>query len=197
MAESPQTNISRLALVSMQRLNTQTSNNNDMKTLKVLLAIILTAVIFSACSHKVYVPVESVSTDTLHVVSHDTIRVTGRLAPVSLQLPEYHQERATKDSVSVLQNALYRSTARIHNGVLTHILESLPGAEIKGLTTVHDTTHITIHDKDHKQYKEKPKIVYKEKELNWIQKRAMETGFVTFGILMMLALYFVIRWKLK
>lgn len=181
----------------MQRQNTQTSNNNDMKTLKVLLAVILTAFLFSACSHKVYVPIESISTDTLHVVSYDTIRVSERLAPVSVQLPEYHQERATKDSVSVLQNALYRSTARIHNGVLTHILESLPGAEIKGLTTVYDTTHITIHDKDHKQYKEKPKIVYKEKELSWIQKRAMETGFLAFGILMMLALCFVIRWKLK
>ena len=197
MEESPQTSISRLALVSMQRLNTQTSNNTDMKTLKVLLAVILTAFLFSACSHKVYVPVESISTDTLHVASHDTIRVSERLAPVSLQLPEYHQERATKDSVSVLENALYRSTARIHNGVLTHILESLPGAEIKGLTTVHDTTHITIHDKDHKQYKEKPKIVYKEKYLSWIEKRAMETGFVAFGVLMILALYFVIRWKLK
>ena len=197
MVESPQTSISRLALVSMQRLNTQTSNNTDMKTLKVLLAVILTAFLFSACSHKVYVPVESISTDTLHVASHDTIRVSERLAPVSLQLPEYHQERATKDSVSVLENALYRSMARIHNGVLTHILESLPGAEIKGLTTVHDTTHITIHDKDHKQYKEKPKIVYKEKYLSWIEKRAMETGFVAFGVLMILALYFVIRWKLK
>lgn len=168
-----------------------------MKTLKVLLAVILTAFLFSACSHKVYVPVESISTDTLHVVSYDTIRVTERLAPVSLLLPEYHQECATEDSVSVLQNALYRSTARIHNGVLTHILESLPGAEIKGLTTVRDTTHITIHDKDHKQYKEKPKIIYKEKNLKWIEKRAMETGFVAFGVLVMLALYFVIRWKLK
>ena len=197
MEESPQTSISRLALVSMQRQNTQTSNNNDMKTLKVLLAVILTAFLFSACSHKVYVPVESISTDTLHVVSYDTIRVSERLAPVSLQLPEYHQERATKDSVSVLQNALYRSTARIHNGVLTHILENLPGAKVEGLTAVHDTIRITIHDKDHKQYKEKPKIIYKEKELSWIEKRAMETGFIAFGVLVVLALYFVIRWKLK
>nr|DAY14506.1 MAG TPA: hypothetical protein [Caudoviricetes sp.] len=197
MVELPLTNILRPVLVSMQRLSTQTSNNNDMKTLNVLLAVILTAFLFSACSHKVYVPIESVSTDTLHVVSHDTIRVTERLAPVSLLLPEYHQERATKDSVSVLQNALYRSTARIHNGILTHILESLPGAKVEGLTAVHDTIRITIHDKDHKQYKEKPKIVYKEKELSWIQKRAMETGFITFGVLVILALYFVIRWKLK
>ena len=197
MVELPLTNISRPVLVSTQRLNTQTSNNDNMKTFKALLAVILTAVIFSACSHKIYVPVESVSTDTLHVASHDTIRVTERLAPVSLQLPEYHQERATKDSVSVLQNALYRSTARIHNGVLTHILENLPGAKVEGLTAVHDTIRITIHDKDHKQYKEKPKIIYKEKELSWIQKRAMETGFIAFGVLVLLALYFVIRWKLK
>ena len=168
-----------------------------MKTFKVLLAVILTAVIFSACSHTVYVPVESVSTDTLHVVSHDTIRVTEHLAPVSLALPEYYQERATKDSVSVLENALYRSTASLHNGILTHILESLPGAKVEGLTAVHDTIRITIHDKDHKQYKEKLKIIYKEKELSRIEKRAMETGFIAFGVLVVLALYFVIRWKLK
>ena len=181
----------------MQRLNTQTSNDNDMKIFKALLAVILTIVIFSACSHKVYVPVESVGIDTLHVVSHDTVRVTERLAPVSLLLPEYHQERATKDSVSVLENALYRSTVRLRNGVLTHILESLPGAKVEGLTTVHDTIRIAIHDKDHKQYKEKPKIIYKEKELSWIQKRAMETGFVAFGVLVVLALYYIVRWKLK
>ena len=62
---------------------------------------------------------------------------------------------------------------------------------------MHDTIRITIHDKDHKQYKEKLKIIYKEKNLSWIKKRAMETGFIAFGVLVVLALYFVIRWKLK
>ena len=126
-----------------------------MKTLKALLAVALTAVIFSACSHAVYVPVESVSTDTLHVVSHDTIKVTERLTPVSFVLPEFYQERVTKDSVSVLKNALYRSTASLHNGRLTHILESIPGAKVDGLTTVHDTIRITISGSEHKQYQGK------------------------------------------
>ena len=120
-----------------------------MKTLKALLAVALTAVIFSACSHTVYVPVESVNTDTLHIVSHDTIKVTERLTPVSLVLPEYYQERVTKDSVSILENSLYRSTASLHNGRLTHILESIPGAKVDGLTTVHDTIRITISGKEH------------------------------------------------
>lgn len=168
-----------------------------MKTLKVLLAVALTAVIFSACSHTVYVPVESVSTDTLHLVSHDTVRVTERLTPVSLVLPEYYQERVTKDSVSVLKNALYRSTASLHNGRLTHILESIPGAKVDGLTTVHDTIRITTHNKDHKQYKEKPNIIYKEKELSWVEKCAMKTGFCTFGVVLMLAIYLILKCKLR
>ena len=168
-----------------------------MKTLKALLVVTLTAVLFSACTHKVYVPVESISTDTLHLVSHDTVRVTERLAPVSLVLPEYHQERVTKDSVSVLENSLYRSKASLHNGILTHILENIPGAKIDGLTTVHDTIRITISGKEHKQYKEKPKIIYKEKELSWVEKCAIKTGFCTFGVVLMLAIYLIVKWKLR
>ena len=164
-----------------------------MKTLKALLTVTLTAVIFSACSHTVYVPVESVNTDTLHVVSHDTIKVTERLTPVSLVLPEYYQERVTKDSVSILENSLYRSTASLHDGVLTHI----PGAKVDGLTTVHDTIRITISGKEHTQYKEKPKIIYKEKELSWVEKCAIKTGFCTFGVVLMLAIYLIVKWKLR
>ena len=168
-----------------------------MKTLKALLTVTLTVVLFSACSHTVYVPIESISTDTLHIISHDTVRVTERLAPVSLVLPEYYQERVTKDSVSVLENSLYRSTASLHDGILTHILENIPGAKVDGLTTVHDTIRITISGSEHKQYKEKPKIIYKEKEPNWIEKCAMKTGFCTFGVVLMLAIYLIAKWKLR
>lgn len=168
-----------------------------MKTLKALLTVTLTVVLFSACSHTVYVPVESISTDTLHIISHDTIKVTERLTPVSLVLPEYYQERVTKDSVSILENSLYRSTASLHDGILTHILENIPGAKVDGLTTVHDTIRITINNKDHKQYREKPKIIYKEKELSWIEKCAMKTGFCAFGVVMMLVIYLLLKCKLR
>lgn len=144
-----------------------------------------------------YVPVENVSRDTLRIVSHDTVKITGRLVPVSLPLPEYYKQQVTHDTSSVLENGLYRSIASFHDGMLTHTLENLPGAAIEGKAAVHDTIRITTHDKEHKHYREKPKVVYKEKELSWIEKAAMKTGFVAFCLALISVVYFVVRWKLK
>lgn len=144
-----------------------------------------------------YVPVENVSRDTLRIVSHDTVKITGRLVPVSLPLPEFYKQQVTHDTSSVLENGLYRSMASFHDGMLTHTLESLPGAVIEGKAAVHDTIRITTHDKEHKHYREKPKVVYKEKELSWIEKAAMKTGFVAFCLALISVVYFVVRWKLK
>ena len=158
-----------------------------MKTAKLFLWLILTALACAGCSRKVYVPVENVSRDTFRIVSHDTVKITGRLVPVSLPLPEYYKR----------QNGLYRSVASLHDGMLTHTLESLPGATIEGKAAVHDTIRITTHDKEHKHYREKPKVIYKEKELSWIEKAAMKTGFVAFFLALIWVVYFIVRWKLK
>ena len=151
----------------------------------------------AGCSRKVYVPVENVSRDTLRVVSHDTVKIIGRLVPVSLPLPEYYKQQVTRDTSSVLENGLYRSVASLHDGMLIHTLENLPGAAIEGMAAVHDTIRITTRDKEHKHYREKPKVVYKEKELSWVEKAAMKTGFVTFCLALISVVYFVVRWKLK
>lgn len=168
-----------------------------MKTAKLFLCLILTTLACAGCSRKVYVPVENVSRDTLRVVSHDTVKITGHLVPVSLPLPEYYKQQVTRDTSSVLENGLYRSVASLHDGMLIHTLENLPGAAIEGKAAVHDTIRITTHDKEHKHYREKPKIVYKEKELSWIEKAAMKTGFVAFCLALISVVYFVVRWKLK
>ncbi len=144
-----------------------------------------------------YVPMENVSRDTLRIVSHDTVKITERLVPVSLPLPEYYKQQVTRDTSSVLENGLYRSVASLHDGMLTHTLENLPGAAIEGMAAVHDTIRITTHAKEHKHYRENPKVVYKEKELSWIEKAAMKTGFVTFCLALISVVYFVVRWKLK
>ena len=144
-----------------------------------------------------YVPVENVSRDTFRIVSHDTVKITGRLVTVSLPLPEYYKQQVTRDTSSVLENGLYRSVASLHNGMLIHTLENLPGAAIEGMAVVHDTIRITTHDKEHKHYREKTKFVYKKKELSWIEKAAMKTGFVAFCLALISVVYFVVRWKLK
>lgn len=168
-----------------------------MKTAKLFLWLILTALACIGCSRKVYVPVENVSRDTFRIVSHDTMKITGRLVPVSLPLPEYYKQQVTRDTSSVLENGLYRSVASLHDGMLIHTFENLPGAAIEGMAVVHDTIRITTHDKEHKHYREKPKVVYKEKELSWIEKAAMKTGFVAFCLALIWVVYFVVRWRLK
>lgn len=155
------------------------------------------ALAITGCSRKVYVPVESVSTDTLRIVSHDSVKVTKRLAPVSIVLPQYHGERATRDSTSVLENGLYRSTASLHGGMLTHTLESLPGAKVEGLATVHDTIRIFVKDKEHKRYNGEPKVAYRPKELTWLEKGAAWTGYVVWGVIAVILVYLGIRWKLR
>ena len=168
-----------------------------MKIAKFFLWLILTALACAGCSHKVYVPMENVSRDTLRIVSHDTVKITERLVPVSLPLPEYYKQQVTRDTSSILENGLYRSVASFHDGMLTHTLENLPGAAVEGKVAVHDTIRITTRDKEHKHYREKPKVVYKEKELSWVEKVAMKTGFVAFCLALISIVYFVVRWKLK
>lgn len=78
--------------------------------------------------------------DTAITETHDTTRITQKLVPVEIVVPEAKLERTTKDTTSVLETDLYKSTAAWANGVLTHTLEAKPGAKLKGQAEVTDTT---------------------------------------------------------
>lgn len=58
--------------------------------------------------------------DTAITETHDTTRITQKLVPVEIAVPEAKLERTTKDTTSVLETDLYKSTATWANGVLTH-----------------------------------------------------------------------------
>lgn len=81
--------------------------------------------------------------DTAITETHDTTRITQKLVSVEIAVPEAKLERTTKDTTSVLETELYRSTATWANGVLTHTLEAKPGAKLKGQATATDTTKIS------------------------------------------------------
>lgn len=81
--------------------------------------------------------------DTAITETYDTTRITQKLVPVEIAVPEAKLERTTKDTTSVLETDLYRSTATWANGVLTHTLEAKPGAKLKGQATATDTTKIS------------------------------------------------------
>lgn len=78
--------------------------------------------------------------DTTITETHDTTKITQRLVPIEVEIPAASKERITKDTTSVLETDLYKSTATWSNGVLTHTLEAKPGAKVKGEAAVTDTT---------------------------------------------------------
>lgn len=78
--------------------------------------------------------------DTTITETHDTTKITQRLMPIEVEIPAASKERITKDTTSVLETDLYKSTATWSNGQLHHTLEAKPGAKVKGEAAVTDTT---------------------------------------------------------
>ncbi len=163
------------------------------------------AAILIGCSRKVYLPIETVRTDTLVVETHDTLKVNQRLVAVSVPLPETRLERTTRDTTSTLQNGLYRSTASLRGGMLYHLLETLPGARVTGQATVADTTRATgaMRKEKSNTAQKKTVTVEVEKKLTMVQQVALWTGYVIWSVTMVLltgaGVYWIIkmgkRWK--
>jgi sensor c-di-GMP phosphodiesterase-like protein len=132
------------------RINTMTK---ERKTSILALIIICIACLLAGCATKNKAMTETATEqettkveqvkDTAITETYDTTRITQKLVPVEIAVPEAKLERTTKDTTSVLETDLYRSTATWANGVLTHTLEAKPGAKLKGQATATDTTKIS------------------------------------------------------
>lgn len=125
----------------------------ERKTSILALIIICIACLFAGCATKKKAMTETATEqettkveqvkDTAITETHDTTRITQKLVPVEIAVPEAKLERTTTDTTSVLETDLYKSTATWSNGKLTHTLEAKPGAKVKGQTAVTDTTKIS------------------------------------------------------
>lgn len=132
------------------RINTMTK---ERKTSILAMIIICIACLLAGCATKKKAMTETATEqettkveqvkDTAITETYDTTRITQKLVPVEIAVPESKLERTTKDTTSVLETDLYRSTATWANGVLTHTLEAKPGAKLKGQATATDTTKIS------------------------------------------------------
>lgn len=142
------------------------------------LAFVLTFVIFSGCTRRVYVPVERTTTVTETLV--DTV--------VELRLKEVHDtvtvQAHGEDTLSYLSNGIGYSFASIEGGVLGHSLGTLPGAKVKDSIKVR---HIVIRDSI--PY---PVTVEVEKKLTWWERMKMEYGGFAMGVAAALAFIFCV-----
>lgn len=122
----------------------------ERKTSICILLIITIAMLLAGCATKRKAMTETTDTcettkverekDTTVIETHDTTKITQRLVPVEVEIPAESKERTTHDTTSVLETDLYKSTAEWKDGILHHTLEAKPGAKVKGLAEVADTT---------------------------------------------------------
>lgn len=145
----------------------------------VIAIVILVMVSMCGCRTTRLVTETITKTDTV-TVRHDSIIIHDRIVPVEVELPpsiQYVEIPISQDTVSVLSDKFYTSTAAVLDGRLRHSLKSNPGASLTGSATVHDTVKVYVDSTainsstSHSQVKEVP--VYK---MHWWQRLLMWLG---------------------
>lgn len=120
-------------------------------------------------------------TDTV-TVKRDSIIIHDRIDTVEIELPQnvmYVEIPVNNDTVSVLSDKYYTSTAAVFDGRLRHTLRSNPGATITGAALVHDTVKVYVdstminNQTSHSEIKEVP-----VNHLHWWQKALMWVGVI-------------------
>jgi hypothetical protein len=150
-----------------------------------------------SCKTTQYVPIKEVHTDVRFVDKHDTVISNQRTVSVDVPLPIVKLQNITKDTVSVLTDGLYRSVASVKDGILSHMLETIPSAKLKSNVQVQDTTK--IHNNSTKESRVDsipvPYPVYKyiDKELSWWQTLVMDMGYVFIGAILLAIVYLIVK----
>ena len=166
-----------------------------------IIAVILLLLIASAicsCKSTQYVPLREYHSDTIRIVSHDTIKITQRSVPVSVPLPTVYLSNVTKDTASILNSGLYKSVASIKDGLLHHSLYTLPNAKVNANVQANDTLETRYIKTDNIKIDSipKPYPVVKEKivyQLHWYQ-----TIFVWIGAIASIIIgIYIIMWCIK
>lgn len=124
---------------------------------------------------------DSVRTEVHERVVHDTVDFVP---------PEFFASYTSTDTLSFIENKYAKSTAIVHDGLLTHTLESVPNViRIPVQVQVHDTLVIEKHDASDTI----TEYVEVEKELTFWQKLFITTGKVSGLILIAIGAYFIIK----
>ena len=142
-------------------------------------AVALLLALMSGCRTTRIVTETATRMDTV-TVKRDSIIIHERIDTVEIALPQSSQVieiPVEHDTVSVLTDRYYTSTAAVFGGRLRHSLTSNPGATLTGAATVHDTVKVYVdstminNQSHHSEIKEEP-----VNRLHWWQKALMWIG---------------------
>lgn len=100
------------------------------------MAVVISLLLAACRSQKAVAEKTVIQTDTVYQ-THDSIIVKERSVPVRMEIPVEKLVKVTpKDTVSVINSRLYKSTAWIEGGLLHHTLETLPDATLEAKAKV-------------------------------------------------------------
>lgn len=145
----------------------------------IAIALAIVMMILSGC-RTTRVITETVTTHDTVTVKRDSIIIHDRIDTVEIELPQsvqYVEIPVGEDTVSVLSDKYYTSTAAVFDGRLRHSLRSNPGATVTGATVVHDTVKVCVdstminNNSQHSEVKEVP-----VNHLHWWQQALMWIG---------------------
>ena len=147
--------------------------------LAIVAAVALLAAAMVGCRTTRIITQTVTRTDTV-TVKRDSIIIHERIDTVEIALPQSSQVieiPVEHDTVSVLTDRYYTSTAAVFGGRLRHSLKSNPGATLTGAATVHDTVKVYVdstminNHSNHSEIKEVP-----VNHMYWWQKALMFAG---------------------
>lgn len=158
-------------------------------TVAMIIAVILLVLAMGSCRTTRVITEAVTKTDTV-TVRRDSIIIHERIDTVEIALPQSAQVieiPIEHDTVSVLSDKYYTSTAAVFGGRLRHSLRSNPGATLTGTAAVHDTLKVYIdstmvnNNSHHSEIKEVPVnyMHWWQKVLMWIGVIAIAGGAVT------------------
>ena len=149
--------------------------------LLMVVALLILSICTSSCRTTRIITETVTKTDTV-TVKRDSIIIHDRIDTVEIELPQsvmYVEIPVGNDTVSVLSDKYYTSTAAVFDGRLRHSLRSNPGATITGAALVHDTVKVYVdstminNQSHHSEIKEVP-----VNHLHWWQKALMWIGVI-------------------
>lgn len=149
--------------------------------LLMVVALFILSICTSSCRTTRLITETVTKTDTV-TVKRDSIIIHDRIDTVEIELPQSSQVieiPVEHDTVSVLSDRYYTSTAAVFGGRLRHSLRSNPGATLTGAATVHDTVKVYVdstminNQSHHSEIKEVP-----VNHLHWWQKALMWIGII-------------------
>ena len=147
--------------------------------LAIVAAVALLAAAMVGCRTTRIITQTVTRTDTV-TVKRDSIIIHERIDTVEIALPQSSQVieiPVEHDTVSVLTDRYYTSTAAVFGGRLRHSLKSNPGATLTGAATVHDTVKVYVDSTMINNHSNRSEI--KEVPVNhlyWWQKALMFAG---------------------